>query len=259
MSAFESNKVKLDNPAHYNQNHAFLYAVIAFSVVTLIKLDELVRAVGLRPIGFLGGSLCAYGLIIITIILAVRWGSLSRQVGLLLFIVVSLIAYFSFPEWLILTAWLLGIVNLIVPPIAFPLLIIATLFLWYWSNKRGKVYRRSTVLQNVMLTTLLCASYLIGNAGPRAEFSSIADIDAGEHHYYLNVDWGYVDAPDEIYLYECNSLAFACEAIYHGGIEENLRYAGNPDKPEIKLDISEDMIRVLVDGEVWFEQVRNEE
>ena len=152
----------------YKQHHAFLYVIFALAVVTLIKLDELIGAEGLRPIGFIGGLLCAYGLLITNLLLAVRWGELSKRSAFIWWVVITVVSYIAFPYWIILTSWLLAIVGLFVRPFMFPLMIIAVLILWYITHRHGRVYRRSNVAQNVFFAMLLCVSYLIGNAGPRA-------------------------------------------------------------------------------------------
>lgn len=259
------NKEKPKNkgiPSCYNQNHALLYMIFAFGLVTFFKLDEFIGMAGLRPLVFFGGIASIYLIVSVNFFLFRQWKVMNEVLIILFWLTFNALMIFAVVTTLILlVGWMMIVVWMAIPAWLFPLILSVLILMKITLEKKSIALPRPIIIVAIVFTTGLCSTYLLGNSALDAEFNRLESVNTDNAHYFLDVEWGWLGDPDMLILYDCNSFALACEKIYQSMYPQSLYYRSprfnNPDRPEIKLDITDSSIRVLVDDDIWFEQDRS--
>jgi hypothetical protein len=141
-----------------------------------------------------------------------------------------------------------------IPVILLPVL--SSFILLIWLGIRIGALRDSPVeIKGLTVIILIAAGiYLIGNASGHLTIEQIRAVNGGGHHYFLNVQSGFLGDSDTLQLYGCNQYAFNCREIYRSsGQSFYYRPQYDGEQPIVELRFEEAFVRLYVDNELWFE------
>lgn len=235
-------------------NKASLFMIFAFGLATFFYLDELIGALGIRAIQGWNGILSAYLLMVLNIYLfklhmsitvSLRWFFLFLPVWAVLFLVLT-------GFLMILSSIIVTLFSKFLPIQVFPALFLLSIIIWLIGKRRHIEVSRKIIAGSVLCTTILCSSFLFCNFFyPDGHyFSKHIETHEGEPHYFLDIETMFPTFEFASYwlvLYECNTVAINCQEIYRSDADSYL------NEHKFELQSLDNTVRVLADGEVWFE------
>jgi hypothetical protein len=198
-------------------NTPLLITCICLLTLVFFRADVLFGAVGLRPIYSIGGLILAAGFPLTALTLMTLWQILPPILTLIL-VIVFLVAPVIVPIAILFLGWFLAFALVArISPVIFLVCLGAAIIVWLILSQYGHQFKSQSLVRFITLCLLIfAAAYMLGTAfsPENAQFNALSSAYFEGHQYYLYLFWGTIEDPNQLILYECNQLAFACQVIY---------------------------------------------
>ena len=209
----------MQTPQRNQDKHNTPLLITCICLLTLIffRADVLFGAVGLRAIYSIGGLILAPGFLLTTFTLMILWNIFPPILTLVL-IIAFIIGVVILPIGILFLGWFLAFALVPhIPPVIFPVCLGAAIIVWLILSQYGHQFKSQSLARFITLCLLIfAAAYMLGTvfSPENAQFNALSSTYFEGNQYYLHLFLGTIEDPNQLILYECNQLAFACQVIY---------------------------------------------
>lgn len=145
----------------YSQNSVFLIICGTLFAMSLLRLDVLLGAVGLRSVYTVAGFVAFAVLALAIIVVSYLWNTISSAWSIVLGIV-FIVGLLIISPYLIVIGWGAGIVVRLLPAQLLPLGLLVAIAVWIWQIRRPRMLDRLLVVRVTAGVMLFASIFALG-------------------------------------------------------------------------------------------------
>lgn len=222
-----------------------IFAILCGSLITVLafQLDRSIGAIGTSDYYFGGMIITDFIILIFTAYLLHRWNFLNDYVSAFFILTLSL-ALFFWPM-----AMLLAMALVIFLPLQIiPIVLFVVIFGWVATKLRFLFLPQTPLKVLVIFILIFSAFYVTGSGIGFGGTKTLNNVTTNNKQYILQLHYGVFEG-DQLFIYECNTLALFCSQIYGS---EHAWY--RDQNVQLVFNAELESLNVFAEGQILFAQ-----